>query len=205
MGYKVPWVKLWLNPRTNLPVQIHSVVADSQAMTFNDFHWNQPFDESLLSLAVPKGYKVVKTPGDKKASKTVVQSQPGAATNSTASTKNVKNPEVGRNIPVDEIAKTLDMLGQRMEANYKAIHSWSGTFDVTEHNRYTNPGNPQYEEFSHLAVDFFAEPGRGRIRINNRSIEPREIESMTHLTPADPMAESRWIITPHEVVPFSGH
>lgn len=173
IGYKVPWIKLWLDPGSKLPVQIHSVVADRQAMTFNDFRWNEPFDEDLLELVVPEGYELVESPGSVEASKAVDPPLSDSATpNEVGSTTAGDSAEARREIPVEEIAKTLDMLGQRIEAHYKAIDSWSGTFDVTERHRYTNPNNPQYERISHAAVEFFAEPGRDRIRINNRAVEP---------------------------------
>ncbi len=190
MGYKVPWVKLWLDPDSKLPVQIHSVVVDRIAMTFNDFRWNEPFDKDLLSLVVPKGYKLVPLPGNEEAPKAVAPPLSSGAAPKAA----------GREIPTDEIAKTLDMLGQRIEANYKAIKSWSGTFDVTEIYRHTR-GTP-YEQTSHSEVQFFAEPGQDRIRINNRAVEPVRIVGDANITPARELPESRWVITPKESFRF---
>ncbi len=190
MGYKVPWVKLWLDPDSKLPVQIHSVVMDRLAMTINDFRWNEPFDKDLLSLDVPKGYKLVKSPESEEASKAVDPPlSSGTAPN-----------EAGREIPIDEIAKTLDMLGQRIEANYKAIKSWSGTYDVIEQYRYTR--DTPYEQISHSEVQFFAEPGKDRIRINNRAVEPTKIISDANMTPGRELPESLWVITPKESFRF---
>ena len=203
MGYQVPWVKLWLDPDSKLPMQIHSVVGDRRAMTFNDFRWNEPFDEDLLELAVPEGYKLVESPGSEEVSKAPAPPlSGGAAPNEVGSTKDGPNAEAGRKIPVGEIAKTLDMLGQRIEANYKAINSWSGTFDVTERHRYTNPRNPQYEQISHADVEFFAEPGRDRIRINNRAVEPTRIVGNAAIKLACELPESRWVRTPEELLRF---
>ena len=190
MGYKVPWVKLWLDPDSKLPVQIHTVVDDRQAMTLNDFRWNEPFDKNLLTLVVPKGYKLVESRGSEKASKAVAPPLSGGAGPN----------EAGREIPTDEIAKTLDMLGQRIEANYKAIKSWSGTFDVTEQYRHTRGSS--YDRTAHSEVQFFAEPGKDLIRINNRAVEPVKIISDTNITPGRELPESLWVITPKESFRF---
>jgi hypothetical protein len=188
IGYKVPWVKLWLDPRSKLPVQIHSVVAESRDMTINDFRWNEPVDQDLLAIAVPQGYKLVESPGSHKAPDAVAPPRSGTSA------------DEGREIPTDEIAKTLDMLGQRIEANYRAIRSWSGTFDVKEHFRRTH--DPQYEQISHAAVEFYAEPGRGRIRINNRAVEPTRILGNSNIRPVIALRESRWVRTPDELLRF---
>ena len=192
MGYKVPWVKLWLDPHTKLPVQIHSVVGNFVAMTFNDFRWNAPFDPSLLELVVPKGYLLVEVPGREKASKTVALPRTGDAS----------SIEAGREIPMDDIAKTLDMLGQRIEANYKAMHSWRGTFDVKERYRFTSPHPQQYEEISHAAVTFYSEPGRDRIRIDYRAVEPIRIIGDDNIKPTVELPESRWVRTPDQLLRF---
>ncbi len=203
MGYKVPWVKLWLDPDSKLPVQIHSVVADRQAMTLTEFRWNEPFDEELMELAVPEGHELAESSDSKEASKAADRPlSDSVATNEVRSTKDGDSTEAGREIPVGQIAKTLDMLGQRMEANYKAIDSWSGTFDVTERYRYTNPNNPQYEQISHSAVEFFAEPGRDRIRLNNRAVDRVRIISSANITPASERPESRWVRTPEQLLRF---
>ena len=59
MGFKVPWVKVWLDPQTDLPVQLHSVVLDGRmAWTFTDFRWNEPFDEELMQLVRAQGIRI---------------------------------------------------------------------------------------------------------------------------------------------------
>ncbi|MGO8751027.1 MAG: hypothetical protein ACLQNE_34205 [Thermoguttaceae bacterium] len=207
MGYKVPWVKLWLDPQSKLPVQIHSVVADRCEMTFNDFHWNEPIDRSLLELALPDGYKLV---GGPKATTAAAPPQPSATSpHSTEATKEAGSAETGREIPTEEIAKTLDMLGQRIDTNYKAIVSWSGTFDVKTHNNVPVPpplrgkgDRRYYEEISYVAVHFFAEPGAGRLRINNRPVEPTRIISDTNIKPACALPESRWLRTSKDLLRF---
>ena len=192
MGCKVPWVKLWLDPESKLPVQIHSVVMDRQAMTLNDFHWNEPFDKGLFTLEVPKGYKLVESPESE------ASSQADIAPLSDAADPN----ESGHQIPAEEIAKTLDMLRQRIEANYKAIKSWSGTFDAKEHFRHTHPNNPQYETISHSEVQFFAEPDRHLIRINNRAVEPTKVISDGNMGPGRELPESLFVRTPEELLRF---
>ena len=59
VGFKVPWVKLWLDPGSKLPVEVHAVIGDRQAMTLTAFRWNLLQDKALLELAVPKGYKLL--------------------------------------------------------------------------------------------------------------------------------------------------
>ena len=126
IGAKVPWVKVWLNPETRLPMRVHYVVGDSLAMTLDDFRWNEPFDKKLLTLDVPEGYTLEESKREEK---------PGSA----APADNLEPIEadqsinkLGGAIPTDEIAETLDMLADRIEANYRKIRSWSGTFDVRE-------------------------------------------------------------------------
>jgi hypothetical protein len=203
MGYKVPWVKLWLDPGSKLPVQIHSVVADCQSMTFNDFHWNEPFHKDLLKLVAPEGYELIKDPEEGNVSKTAIQPQAAEKVHDkVALTKADGNSELGRIIPIEEIAQNLDMLGKRIEANFKAMRSWSGAYDVVERSRYVNRNNPQYESISHAAVEFFAEPSKGRIRINNRAVEPIKIIGNDHIKPVYDLPESRWIRTPECVFRF---
>ena len=201
IGYKVPWVKLWLDPNSKLPVQIHSVVADRQAMTFNDFHWNEQFDSNLLELVVPKGYRLLESPEGENASETATSaSAGGVATQDVSSTVENTAVKAGREIPTDEIAKTIDMLGQRIEANYKAIESWSGSFDLEVHDRYTR--DPQYEEISHAAVQFYADLRLDRIRINYRTVEPIRIIGNSHVRPTSEHLESRWVRTAEELLRF---
>jgi hypothetical protein len=185
LGCKVPWVKLWLDPRSKLPVEIHAVIMDREAVTLTDFRWNEPLDKDLFELAVPKGYRLVEPPG-------------AAALAPAGPAKKGAGAEAGRQIPTGEIAKTLDMLGQRIEANYKAIDSWSGTFDVKERNR-----EGGHVVITHAAVDFFAEPGRGRLRINYRAVEPvKMIGLAANCQPACQWPESRWVRTPEQWLRF---
>lgn len=190
MGDRVPWVKVWLDPESKLPVQIHSVVGDRSALTLKDFHWDEPFDEGLLELVVPEGYELLGSPGSEEAPQDVAPPRPVEAA----------SDEAGVEIPADEIAKTLDMLAQRIEANYKAIDSWSGTYDVMEQYRHTR--DPRYEQISHSEVEFFVEPGRDRIRINNREVELVRIVGNDYITPASELSESRWVRTPEELLRF---
>jgi len=197
VGFKVPWVKLWLDPQSNLPLQIHAVVADGRmSWTFTEFHWNEPFDEDLLKPVVPEGYEVLSNPYE---------------TASAATTDKVEakveplqrdsDEEEGRDIPVEEIANKLDMLGQRIEANYKAITSWSGTYDLVEQRAKRGPpGADEYTRVSHAAVEFFAEPTRDRIRIDYREVEPTVISDPNiHAVPID----ARWVRTPEHLLQFS--
>jgi uncharacterized protein DUF1559 len=203
MGRKVPWVKLWLDPDSKLPVQIHSVVADRHPMTFYDFRWNEPFDKGLLAIVVPEGYKLAESPKSEEPSEAVVPPLSGGAASNDVG--NGPNAEAGREIPVGEIAEILDMLGQRIESNYKAMKSWSGTFDVIEQSsRTADPqyNDPQYKRSSHATVEFFAEPGRDRIRVNYRAVEPVKLTGNSAMSPANELPECRWVKTAEEFLRF---
>jgi len=199
MGFKVPWVKLWLDSRSNLPLQVHSLMADGQlTWTFHDFHWNAPFDKNLLELVAPQGYKLVEEDKLREAASTATADSGNAGV-----AQDGAKAEEGREIPGDEIAKTLDMLGERIEANYKAIHTWSGTFDLVERYRFTNLNSPRYESLSHAVGAFFAEPGRDRIRIDYRDVEPLRIIG-GNAKPAEPAPQqSHWIRTPEHLLHVS--
>ena len=84
MGYKVPWVKLWLDPHSKLPVQIHAVVMDSLPMTFNDFHWNESFDNSLLELLWRKGFRLLEAPGGEEAPEDATSTHTGSVARNEA-------------------------------------------------------------------------------------------------------------------------
>ena len=123
MGFKVPWVKVWLDPQTSLPVQVHAAPVENgpQAWTLSDFHWNEAFDKSLVQVAVPKGYTL--EPAEPK-----LTDQPPMRSEVAAQAA----AEGGRVIPLDEIPKTLDMLAERSEANFEKITTWTGTYERVE-------------------------------------------------------------------------
>ena len=50
-------LKLWVNPKTDLPVKIECLVRGGGAITFDEFKWNETIDEALFDLDVPKGYR----------------------------------------------------------------------------------------------------------------------------------------------------
>ena len=50
-------LKLWVNPKTDLPVKIECLVRGGGAITFDEFKWNEAIDEALFDLDVPKGYR----------------------------------------------------------------------------------------------------------------------------------------------------
>ena len=190
IGTTVPWIKVWFNPETRLPLRVHSVVDDSLAMTLDDFQWNEPFDKGLLTLDVPEGYTLEESKSEAK---------PGSAAPSkeTESIEDDGNTESGRAVPADEIAETLNMLGDRIEANYREIRSWSGTFDVKEFSR-SGP-SAQYETTTHAEVRFVAEPGKDLLRLDYKAVEPIK---MVGGDPVDPLPESRWLRTSKELYRF---
>lgn len=49
--------KLWVDARTGLPVRIHAE-DEKTSVTFEQFRWNEPLEEELFSLEVPKGYRL---------------------------------------------------------------------------------------------------------------------------------------------------
>jgi len=199
LGSKVPWVKLWVDPRSNLPVQVHMVDGSAEgpsAMTFNNFRWNEPFDKDLLKLAAPKGYTLVderESDTAKKTGKSVSMQAAVAAWDAAEGTR--ANP--GRELPGDEAAKILDMLSRRTEANYKAIDSWSGTYGLI-----LTPAPVPAAVV--VVIDFFLDNGRDRLRADYRaSVWSPAKSSPQHPgesrgTPAAPAAddqECRWVRT----------
>ena len=102
--------------------------------TFTDFHWNEPFDKDLIaSLSRRRDINLWSRPkADVKAYEGCPMQSPSAAPDKVRLTQGGTNAETGREIPIDEIAKTLDMFGERIEANYKAMTTWSGTYDLVE-------------------------------------------------------------------------
>ena len=207
MGFKVPWVKLWLDPESKLPVQIHSVVANSQAVTFNGFRWNEPFDEDLLALNAPKGYRLIENGNVKRVQETASGRSGNAVSGMAGVDRNGAQGEDGREIPKEEIAKTLDMLAQRIAANYAAINSWSGTYDLVErfwHWPHRPDDPPQYETRIHGVEDFFAEPRRNRIRIDYRSVEPMQVIGGGMTPGRNPLRQyTHWVKTPEHLLHFS--
>jgi hypothetical protein len=53
--------KLWVDPKTGLPVRLaigDPEDKDKMFMVFKDFRWNEALDPRLFNLAVPKGFTV---------------------------------------------------------------------------------------------------------------------------------------------------
>ncbi len=163
LGWDVPWVKLWIDPQTNLPAQVHTLIGNGQiAITYHDFHWNEPLDESLFSLVPPKGYEFVDEKETRKAeTRRKAMSMHEAVAVLDAADRAGAN--LGRELHGEEATKTLDMLGRRIEANFKAIASWSGTYRLDQQP-------PMPPQVSHVMIEFFVEPGRDRIRTDYREV-----------------------------------
>lgn len=192
LGFKVPWVKVWLDPQTGLPIQVHSMILDGRmTWTLTDFHWNEPFDKGLTQVVMPEGYELVVPPGKSSAS----EAAPERSTGMTSETMNAA--QQGREIPFDEIAKTLDMLAERAEQNYKKMATWNGTYDLAEE---ATVGPERVHRVTHAAIDFFAEPAKDRIRIDYREVEPTKFTD-NHYVTAGPL-EARWIRTPEYLLRF---
>ena len=207
LGYRFAWLKLWVDADRDLPVQVHTVVGGgdgSATMTLNNFHWNEPFDKDLLKLAVPKGYTLFdeqESNKPKKTEKTVSMQAAVAAWDAVEGT----HATPGREIQGEEAAKILDMLGRRIEANYKAIVSWSGTY---ESRPASSPG------VSLAVVDFFVEPGRDRLRTDYREIksqqpptksappQQRDEDSRIRMSPISEAQEWRWVRTAEQSLRF---
>jgi hypothetical protein len=203
LGSKVPWVKLWVNPHSNLPVQVHTFIVDGRfAMTLNSFRWNEPFDKDFMEFTAPKGYELVDERDTKKSQKVrEANTMQVAVAAIDAADGSAANP--GRELHGEEVTKTLDMLGRRIEANHKALDSWSGTYELAEQTRV--PQKPL--RTSHAIVDFLIELQRDRIRTDYREILPPQppVKSATPqrrdeftLPPVPPVAEAqewRWVKT----------
>jgi hypothetical protein len=132
LGSKVPWVKLWVDSQSNLPVQVHMVIGGDAghptAMTFDQFRWNKAFDKDLLKLAAPQGYTLFdEQEGNKPKTATTASMQAAVAAWDAMEGARANR---GRELQGEEAAKILDMLSRRTEANYKAIHSWSGSYGL---------------------------------------------------------------------------
>lgn len=204
LGWKVPWVKLWIDPGSNLPAQIHMVLFDGRiAMTFDNFRWNAPFDKGLLKLAAPQGYELVE---EQKADNTQ-EAVPMEAAITALDTTDTVVAAPGREILGDEIPEVLDILSDRIEANYKAITAWSGTYELEEECR-------PLQQVCQLVVDFSVEPSQDRIRTDCRQISPprplAESESLQQrdepsrsVTSSVPKPEGwRWVRTPEHSLEF---
>ena len=49
--------KLWVDPKTQLPVLWRASAANDGPTMVSEFtNWNEKFDEQLFDLKVPKGY-----------------------------------------------------------------------------------------------------------------------------------------------------
>jgi hypothetical protein len=205
LGWDVPWVKLWIDPRTNLPTQVHTLVADGQiAVTYHDFLWNEPLDESLFSLVPPKGYELVdeKAQKAKKARKAISMQEAVAVLDAAEG-----GAILGRELRGEEATKALDMLGQQIESNFKAIKSWSGTYRLD-----IQPPTPP--QVSHVMIEFSVEPGRDRIRTDYREVrqpqaplkpaspQTREDSLRTLPPPVFEPREWRWVRTAEESLQF---
>ena len=207
LGWDVPWVKLWIDPRSNLPAQIHTVIADGQiAVTYHDFRWNEPLDESLFSLVAPKGYELVDATERKKGQKVrEANSMQAAVAAIDAADGSQANP--GRELHGDDVPKTLDVLSRPIEANYKAIVSWSGTYELK-----MRP--PSLAGVSRVVINFHVEPGRDRLRTDYREIRPpqppvKSAPPQQHdgfgripFPPVPEAREWRWVRTPDHSLQF---
>ncbi|HWY86618.1 MAG TPA: hypothetical protein VNX28_07835 [Gemmataceae bacterium] len=49
--------KLWVDAKTGLPVKIHAQ-DENTSLLYEDFKWNEPLQEDLFSLAVPKDFRL---------------------------------------------------------------------------------------------------------------------------------------------------
>jgi hypothetical protein len=205
LGWDVPWVKLWIDPRTNLPTQVHTLVADGQiAVTYHDFRWNEPLDESLFSLVPPKGYELVdeKEQKAKNARKAISMHEAVAVLDAADGGANL-----GQELHREEATKALDMVGRRIEANFKAIKSWSGKYRLD-----LRPPTPP--QVSHVMIEFSVEPGRDRIRTDYREIRrpqaaakppsPQTREDSFRILPPPVFEprEWRWVRTAEESLQF---
>ncbi len=177
MGDKCLYVKLWLDPRSNLPVQLHSVDGE-MAVTFTNLHWDEPLDEDLFRLAPPKGYYVlVEEKETGKTHKAVSMTHKAVSMQVAVAALDAADgvhADRGREIQGDEVPKILDMLGRWIDANYRAIVSWSGTYELEEPT--SRP--------TRAVVEFYVEPGRDRVRTDYREIKssppPRETAPPPH-------------------------
>lgn len=188
--------RLWVDQKTNLPVQLHAVIEDGIAtITFTDFKWNQRFDESLFRLAVPDGYELVEERKDENAS-------PERQLPSDDATHDregrIQEEEIAR------IADTLEMLGQKTEANYNAITSWSGTYKLTDRTFWRKYVLADRKEtgpvwlVSNVLVTFSIDATADRIRTDYKQTEPTRIlnaETDQPLTTSSSAREYRWLGT----------
>jgi len=223
MGEKVPWVKLWVDPGSNLPMQIHTVVGNGDSegkdddpitMTFNNFRWNEPFDRDLLKLAAPAGYELVDEQKMKKTKKTRKTPEDVSMQACVAALDAADGPSVnpGREIPAGEAATILDMIGHRIEANYKAIKTWSGAYEIDEP---CPMGGllAGVQQPTHAVVDFAVETDRNRLRTDYRESElpavkgpqpqQKDKDGRVRMQLCCKPGEWHWVKTPEHTLQFS--
>jgi hypothetical protein len=51
-------LKVWVDPKTGLPVRLRRADSDKRVITIDYEEWNTKFDAKLFSLDVPDGYKL---------------------------------------------------------------------------------------------------------------------------------------------------
>ena len=209
MGSRTPWLKLWVDPNSHLPVQVHWLFNDQYAVTYNDFHWNEQFDTGLMTLVPPKGYTLAEKPRERVADDAI----------------SLQTTPEGQEIKGEELAKTLDMLAGRIEENYKALKSWSGTYIVEQRlfEDWCAPLSPRWR-VSKATLRFYALPDKDHIRTDYQETEPVQWEdpktgkpvglpppvefvehgSQMRVGPVtDPIpTESRWVRTPNHLLRF---
>jgi hypothetical protein len=220
MGEKMPWLKLWVDPSNNLPVQIHTVVGnghgegkddDPITMTFDNFRWNEPFEKGFMELVAPPGYELV---DESKAKEVKPRAAEVSMQASVAALDAADGPsaKAGREMAAAEAAKILDMIGQRIEANYKTIKTWSGTYDIDEPCPMGGL-NTGVRQPTHAVVDFIADIDRNRLRTDYRESElpvvkdrqPQPKDKDRRMRPAitrNP-GEWHWVKTPECTLQFS--
>ncbi|GAB4144475.1 MAG: hypothetical protein Tsb009_16150 [Planctomycetaceae bacterium] len=54
------YLKVWVDPKTKLPVKIVARSLGNPLLTFEKFEWNKKFDPKIFSTEVPPGYKLKK-------------------------------------------------------------------------------------------------------------------------------------------------
>jgi len=201
LGAEIPSLKLWVDHKTNLPVQLHVIIEEGMAtITFAGFQWNQEFDESLLLLTLPDGYELVEEPDPDKATP---KYEPSADNSADIRDGGIQEEELA------QIADTLEMLGQKTEANYSAIRSWSGSYELVNQKRFDDVRLPNgksrraYWEVSNVLVTFSVNGTDDRIRTDYQPTAPTvHLDAKTGqvLKSSFSTSEHRWLRTPEHLI-----
>ena len=122
------------------------------------------------------------------------------------------NAKPGAKFPPGEAATILDMIGHRIEANYKAIKTWSGAYDIDEPCPMGGV-NAGVEQPSHAVVDFAADVGRNRLRTDYRESkspaakvpppQQKDMDGRIRPTLTRNPGEWHWVKTPEYTLQFS--